>query len=133
MFKTFRLIAPAAAVAAFWVPASVPAAAQDIVIHGSQSFRDLEYGDSGADRIQAARAAFQSRIPTGTPIGVARTTLRKAGAHCPAVAGTGDMRCTYNSFAALEDHLQDVKWMIDVRSQDGLTTGLEVDRTTLGS
>jgi hypothetical protein len=43
------------------------------------------------------------------------------------------MRCTYNGFAALEDHLQEVNWMVDVSSQDGLTTNLKVDRTTLGS
>ena len=43
------------------------------------------------------------------------------------------MRCTFNSFAAREDHLQDISWKIDVHSQDGLTTTLKVDRIALGS
>ncbi len=133
MLKTFRHIVQVAAIAAPIVLGVVPAAAQDIVVNATPSFRDLEFNYSGADRIQAARDVFQSQIPAGTPITDARATLRKAGAHCPAVAGTGDLRCTYSGFAAREDHLQEVNWMVAVRSQDGLTTSLKVDRTMLGS
>lgn len=133
MLKTFRHIVQAAAIAMPLALGVVPAAAQDIVVNATPSFRDLEYNYNGAGRIQTARDVFESQIPAGTPITDARATLRKAGAHCPPVAGSGDLRCTYSGFATREDHLQEVNWRVDVRSQHGLTTNLKVDRTTLGS
>jgi hypothetical protein len=113
--------------------AAAPALAQPIVVSGHPvTFQGLEYGYSGQDRIAEANAYFHDAIPAGSSASDARALLTKAGAHCADRNGA-QLRCTANSFEAVDDMLHDVSWTVKIDRDGDAVTGLSVDRASIGS
>jgi hypothetical protein len=113
--------------------ATGPAHAQPIVVSGHPvTFQGLEYGYSGQDRIDQANSYFRSAIPAGSSVTDARILLTKAGARCSDRPGAA-LRCTANSFEAVDDMLHDVSWTVRVDRDGNAVTGLSIGRSSIGS
>lgn len=113
--------------------ASAPAAARDARAMVHRTFRDLEYGYSGSERLDVARTLLSQEIPAGTDISTAREAVRRAGAHCGAAIAGGQTRCTFATFDGVDDHLHDVVWTVRLDSRNGRIVGLDVARDSIGS
>lgn len=113
--------------------ALAPAAAQDVVVRAHSTFRDLEYGYQGQERLDRASAALSARIPAGTPISAARATVTDEGAHCGAATDDGQTRCIFTGFAADNEHLHDIVWTVRLNSRGGRIVDFNVARKSVGA
>lgn len=123
-----RFVIPLAAAAV----ATSPVLANSILVAApAPTFRDFEFGASGADQLDAARTTFAKAIPIGSSISGARQVLTKAGARCR--DAQAELRCTSNHFEAVADILHDVAWTVAIDHDGNSVTGLAVDRESIGS
>jgi hypothetical protein len=120
----------------FMIMASVavaPSSAQDIVVTGHPSFRDIEFKYDVDQREKIAKSILDASISMGTETTTARQLVREEGGLCAKAATDGRTRCTFSMFEAVEDHLHDVVWTIQLNSQEGRIVDLAVARESLGS
>ncbi len=99
--------------------------------NGALTFNDLEYDYAPASRVAVATADLTARIPAGTPVAQAVTTLRQAGAHCRYDAA-GAATCVYSAFEVKDEFVHDVKWTVQLRTDGGRTTDLQINRAASG-
>jgi hypothetical protein len=122
-----NILYAAAATFTLMAGANAPAQAEKPLF----TFNDIEYERDGSDAADVGKTVIARDIPTGMAALQATKLLHEAGARCE--GGTAAVRCTHNSFEAVDDLLQDVVWTVDMGTANGFVTSAIARRASIGS